>query len=170
MIYDIFQQYFIYIMVVSFIGGRNRSTRRKLLIRWSSMRKMRSTKSPSLKLFSDITPSIYRIVKLKDRANFFRFSWEAPIWIKSSSYEKMNKSARRGSTNRNVGCLLKNRSTKHSKYAINQKLEHFDDISFREYFCRRWVYFLLQKKICLYLRQSICIYVSYSFFNETQLN
>ena len=30
-----------------------------------------------------------------------------------------------------VPCLLKNASTKHNKYVINQNLEHIDDISCR---------------------------------------
>ena len=29
-------------------------------------------------------------------------------------------------------CLLKKTSTKHNKYAVNENLEHVDDISFRE--------------------------------------
>jgi hypothetical protein len=33
-------------------------------------------------------------------------------------------------------CLLKTTSTKHSKYVVNQKLEHIDDISFRDLFDR----------------------------------
>ena len=33
-------------------------------------------------------------------------------------------------------CLLKNTSTKQNKYVVNQKLEHVDDISFRELFDR----------------------------------
>jgi hypothetical protein len=33
-------------------------------------------------------------------------------------------------------CLLKNIPTKHRKYVVNQKLEHFEDISFRELFGR----------------------------------
>jgi hypothetical protein len=35
-----------------------------------------------------------------------------------------------------AGCLLKNTSTKHSKYAVYQKVKHVDDISFREFFGR----------------------------------
>jgi hypothetical protein len=36
----------------------------------------------------------------------------------------------------NADCLLKNTSTKQSKYVVNQKLEHVEDISFREFFGR----------------------------------
>jgi hypothetical protein len=39
-------------------------------------------------------------------------------------------------THRYVNCLLKNTSTKDNKYVVNQKLEHVDDISFRELFGR----------------------------------
>ena len=38
-------------------------------------------------------------------------------------------------------CLLKNTSTKNNKYVVNQKLEHVDDISFRELFGRIRVVF-----------------------------
>jgi hypothetical protein len=33
-------------------------------------------------------------------------------------------------TNRNADCLLKNASTKHTKYVVNETLEHFDHVSF----------------------------------------
>jgi hypothetical protein len=39
--------------------------------------------------------------------------------------------------------LLKNTPNKHNKYVINQKLKHFDDISFREMFGRSRVFFFL---------------------------
>jgi len=39
-------------------------------------------------------------------------------------------------------CPLKNTSIKHSKYVVNQKLEHVDDISFRERFGRIRDFFL----------------------------
>ena len=39
-------------------------------------------------------------------------------------------------THRYADCLLKNTSTKHSKYVVNQKLELVEDISFRELFGR----------------------------------
>ena len=38
-------------------------------------------------------------------------------------------------------CLLKNTSTKYNKYVVNQKLEHIDDISFRELFGRIRVFY-----------------------------
>ena len=53
--------------------------------------------------------------------------------------------------------------TKHNKYVVNQKREHFDDISVSELFGRTrvifFVVFCLQNKICPFLRQCICIYV-----------
>ena len=66
-------------------------------------------------------------------------------------------------TLRDADCLLKNTTTKHKKYVVNQKLEHVDDISFRERFGRIKVGFFLQNKICPFLAQCICIYVGHSF-------
>ena len=56
-----------------------------------------------------------------------------------------------------ANCLLKNMPTKHSTYVFDQKLEHIDDISFRELFGRFRVVFFLQIKICSFLAQDICI-------------
>ena len=58
-------------------------------------------------------------------------------------------------THRYVDCLLKNMSTKGNKYVVNEKLEHVDDISFRELFDRIIVVFL-QNKICPFLARGIC--------------
>jgi hypothetical protein len=41
-----------------------------------------------------------------------------------------------------ANCLLKNTTTKYEKYVVNQKLEHVDDISFRELFGRIKVFWL----------------------------
>jgi len=52
--------------------------------------------------------------------------------MKSDSYELRNKSARRGEQFVPI-CMLTVlifTSTKHSKYVVNQKLEHGDDMSF----------------------------------------
>ena len=49
------------------------------------------------------------------------------------------------------------------KCVVNQKLEHVDDISFRELFGRIRVFFQ-RNKIYLFLAQGICIYVGLSFF------
>jgi hypothetical protein len=48
-------------------------------------------------------------------------------------------------THRYADCLLINMSTKHNKYVVNQKLEHFDDISFRELY-GRWIRVVLFTK------------------------
>jgi hypothetical protein len=63
-----------------------------------------------------------------------------------------------------VYCLLKNTSTKHHKYVVNKKHEHFDNIIVRERFGRIIVSaFFLQNEICLFLAHCICFYVGYSF-------
>jgi len=49
-------------------------------------------------------------------------------------------------------------STRCSKYVVNQKLEHVDDISLREHFGRIRM-FSSQNKFCPFLGQGICIYV-----------
>jgi hypothetical protein len=48
-------------------------------------------------------------------------------------------------TNLYADCLLKNTSTKYNKYAVNQKLEHVDDISFRELFGSVFSFFFFYK-------------------------
>ena len=66
-------------------------------------------------------------------------------------------------------CMLKNTSTKYSKYGVNQKHEHVDDIIFRELFGRiRGCFFL--NKICPFLTQGICIYVFHSFLWNSWTN
>jgi hypothetical protein len=56
---------------------------------------------------------------------------------------------------------LKNTSTKHNKYVVNQKLDHVGDISFREFLVESavffFVFFFLQNKICPFLAQGICM-------------
>jgi hypothetical protein len=49
------------------------------------------------------------------------------IRIKEQIGEKRNTVC----THRYADCLLKNTSTKHNKYVVNQKLEHVENISFR---------------------------------------
>jgi hypothetical protein len=56
----------------------------------------------------------------------------------------------------------KNTSTKDNKYVVNQKLEHVDDISYREHFGRIKSGFL-QNNFCPFLAQGICIYGGHSF-------
>jgi hypothetical protein len=59
---------------------------------------------------------------------------------------------------------LKNTSTKHNKYVVNQKLEHVDK-SVSENFLVEcfFLFFFLQNKICPFLAQGISIYVGHSF-------
>jgi hypothetical protein len=57
---------------------------------------------------------------------------------------------------------LKSMFIKNNKYVVNYKLEHFDEISFRELFSRNQC-FCLHNKICPFLTQSIFIYVGHSF-------
>ena len=61
-------------------------------------------------------------------------------------------------THGNADCLLKTTYIKHNKYVVNQKLEYYDDISFRELNGKIIVIFL-QNKICPFLRQVIGIYI-----------
>jgi hypothetical protein len=65
--------------------------------------------------------------------------------------------ARRGAQFVAIGMptMLKNTSTKHNKYVVNQKVEHDDGISFREHFGRIKSILFLQNKICLFLAQGI---------------
>jgi len=62
--------------------------------------------------------------------------------MKSASYEYRNKSARRRAQFVPMGMptVLKT-FTKHNKYAVNQKLEHVDNISFIEFIGRISVLF-----------------------------
>jgi len=65
--------------------------------------------------------------------------------MKSVSYEYMNKSVRRGAQLEPMECRMcwKNKSTKHNKYIVKQKLEHCDDISFGIFMVEsEWVFFL----------------------------
>ena len=66
-------------------------------------------------------------------------------------------------THRYVDSPLKSTSTKHSKYVVNQKVEHVDDISFRELFGRIRVVFFFLNKSCIFLAQGICIYAGHYF-------
>jgi hypothetical protein len=72
-------------------------------------------------------------VTLKDRASLFSFCLVKPLY--EACLVLMKSTIRRVQLiHKNAHCLLKNTSTKHSKYVVNQKLDHFDDISFRELF------------------------------------
>jgi hypothetical protein len=82
----------------------------------------------------------YRIVLAS-----FRFSCEALVW----SLPHTNKGTIRREEEfvliMYADCLLKNTSTKENKYVVNQKLEHVDDISFRELFGSIRVVFCFRK-------------------------
>ena len=71
--------------------------------------------------------------------------------------EQVDKKRSTVCTHRYADCLLKSMFIKNNNYVLNHKLEHFDEISFRELFSRNQ--FFLQNKIFPFLRQSICIYV-----------
>jgi len=55
--------------------------------------------------------------------------------------EQVGEKRSRVCTHKHSDCLLKNTFTKDNKYVVNQKLEHVDDISFREMFGRNRVVF-----------------------------
>jgi hypothetical protein len=82
-------------------------------------------------------------VKLKDRASFFSFFLEKPLYEVCLIRIKEQVSEKRSTvcTHKYADCLLKNTSTKHNQYVVNQNLEHADDISFRELFGRIGVVF-----------------------------
>ena len=89
-------------------------------------------------------------MKLKDRASFFSFFLEKPLYevclirIKEQVGEKRSTVC----THKYADCLLKNTSTKHNQYVVNQIFEYADDISFRELFGRIGVvFFFLPNKI-----------------------
>lgn len=106
---------------------------------------------------------IYAINKM---TNLFRFSSESPhyeiflVWIKESG--------EKGSTvdtNMSADCMLENTSTKHNK-RLQLKHRTFDDISFRELFCKMKVYsiveskwFLLKNEICHFRIQSMYVLI-----------
>jgi len=69
--------------------------------------------------------------------------------------EQVGKNRRTVGTQWNSDSLLKNTSTIHNKYVINQKLKHFDDIRFRDILDRIRMFF--QHKICPFLEQGIYI-------------
>jgi hypothetical protein len=54
-------------------------------------------------------------------------------------------------TDRYADCLLENTSIKHNKYVVNQRFEHVDDISFREFFGRIRVVFPFLAQVHVYV-------------------
>jgi hypothetical protein len=129
---------------------------------------MQSTKSSNVELFGERTSPIYRNVKLMGRANFFSFFFQKPLYEVCLVRTKEQVGEKRNTVviHRNADFLLKNTPTKHSKYVVNPKLKHFDDISFKYLFSRIRVVFL-QNNICPFLRQYTCIYVDHSFLWNT---
>jgi len=74
-------------------------------------------------------------------------------------------------THRNADCLLKNTPIKLNKYVVNQKLEHFDDISFRELSGRIKVVVYKIRFVPSYdkvfvFRLAICFWVYHSWTNS----
>ena len=118
-----------------FIGGGNRSTRRK---------------PPTCRKFSQFF-CIRMIIHAMSTS--FRFTWELPVW----SLPRKNKeiSPREVGTHMNADCLLKN--VHQTKYVVNQKLKHFNNISFIEHIGRTIVGFSSENKIWSFLSQCICI-------------
>ena len=116
------------------------------------------TQSTSLEFFSERTSSIQWNVNLKDQPLYE----VCLIRIKEQISEKRSTAC----SHIYADCLLKNTSTKHNKYVVNQKLGHVDDISFRERFSRIRV-FCLQNKICPFLAQGICIYFGHFYLWNT---
>jgi len=125
---------------------------------------MPSTKSPNLEVSSERTSSITeREIK--------GLGYVLSVCLVKPLYEVCLRRIRKQvGENRSTVCthsyadyLLKNTSIKHNKYAVKQKLEHIDDINFREVFGRIRV-FLFLNKICPVPRQGICIY---SFLRNT---
>ena len=60
--------------------------------------------------------------------------------------------------------LLKNTSIKHNKYVVNQKLEHVDDISFRQLFSRIRLFYTQYDRSLPSARH---VYLRWPFFLKT---
>jgi hypothetical protein len=57
--------------------------------------------------------------------------------------------------------VLKNTSTKHNKYAVKQKLQHFGDITFRELFWQNQGGFFFNFCLFVYLFAVVFLYAKY---------
>jgi hypothetical protein len=77
-------------------------------------------------------------LEIEDTINTARYasSFDLLLEIDSGRRLRTNIYGSTVGTNRNAYCVLKNRPTKHNKYISNKKLEHFNNISFRELFGR----------------------------------
>jgi hypothetical protein len=141
---------------------------------------MQSTKSPNLELFSEITKKHSDSTKMfseTDIINMLKFYIDNIFCMfggrvfhnKQSSYLWVQTVLLFSLTCAFIRMRLPSyrrfsrTSTKHTKYVVNVKLEHVDNISFRKHFCRIRVFFSPQIKICPFLAQGMCIYVGHSF-------
>ena len=119
-----------------------------------------------LELFSERTLSLSRKLELKDTANFFRFSWEVPVWCK----HHMNKGTNRQEEGHSwfpwkCRWFVWNTSSKCNTYVVNsyqryqdynllrqtfvnQEIKHFDIVIFR---------YNLQSRMYPSRRQNTCI-------------
>ena len=119
---------------------------------------MRSTKSPNLELCTERTSSTLFVHsgmwKYRIGLASFCFSRETPVWSLPHKNE--------GISRREEFVPMENTSTKH-KYVVNQKLEHVDYISFREFFGRIRVGFFFTKKD-LSIPSTRYLYLRWPFF------
>ena len=60
--------------------------------------------------------------------------------------EEVGKKGITVSAHRNADCLLNNTPARYNKYVVNQKLTHFDNISFREFLVEAEC--IKEKQIC----------------------
>lgn len=81
-------------------------------------------------------------------------------WIYLSIKEQVDETRSIVVTHLNTYCLLKNKSTSHSKYAFNQNLCHFDDVSFRELFV--WITLIIKMTILWAIRKLNTEYINTS--------
>ena len=65
---------------------------------------------------------------------------------------------------KNVDCLLKNTSTKPSKYVIKPKLEHFNYDSFRELFCWNQSGFFTIKVCFFHMTRLLLLLLLYNIY------
>jgi len=70
-------------------------------------------------------------------------------------------------THRNADCLLKNTSTKHRKYFVDQKLKNFDEYQFQTFLIGSECFFFSQNK---FLRQSILLSWQFIFIKHSWTN
>ena len=98
---------------------------------------MPSTKSPNVEVSSERTSSITER-EIKGSCYVLSVCLVKPLYEVCLRRIRKQVGENRSTvcTNSYADCLLKNTSIKHNKYAVKQKLEHVDDINFREVFGR----------------------------------